>query len=117
MVKGISAETALSELPEDATVWIVAHSDGESVVMVPNHPTGEPILLMFLRRKDAEHLALLLSKETPDLKNTPLDIVEIRFHDVLGRAIQDNQPIGLLGPHEAMKFFKDFDQWLSEFYK
>jgi hypothetical protein len=117
MVKGISAATALAELPKNATVWIVAQGDGSGVVMVPNNPTGEPLLLMFLKKEDATHLALLLSKEAPGLKRTRLDIVEIGFHDILERAMEENQLIGLLGPNEAMKFFKEFDQWLPNYYK
>src|SRR5262245_15114759 len=116
MVKGISADTALSELPEGSMVWVVARRDSDDVVMVPNAPTGEPILLMFLKREDASHLALLLSKEAPGLKDQPLDIVEIKFHYVLGKAIEQNQPIALLGPHDAMTFFREFAESLPEYY-
>ena len=116
VIKAIPADVALSELPEDATVWVVAGSETE-VVLVPNPPDRQGVLMLFLKKADAEHLALLMRQVAPAFKDKELKVFEVRFRDIIERAIDENQPVALISPNEALEYFKTFDEWLADYYK
>lgn len=116
VVKAIPADVALSELSEDATVWIVAGSETE-VVLVPNPPDRQGVLMLFLKKADAEHLALLMRQVAPAFKDKELKVFEVGFRDVIERAIDENQPVALISPNEALEYFKTFDEWLADYHK
>lgn len=97
-------------------MWVVAGSETE-VVLVPNAPDGQGVLMLFLKKGDAEHLAFLMRKVVPDFKDNELRVFEIGFRDVIERAINDNQPVALISPNEALEYFKTFDEWIADYYK
>jgi hypothetical protein len=118
MIQGLpSAETILSELPDDTKIWLVQPVDRDSIVIVPDAYVGEPVLWMFLKREDAEHFAFLLTKIAPAFANTELTVKDWLLHFVIERAIEDKQVAALITPEKSMQFFKEFEEFLPNYYK
>jgi hypothetical protein len=117
MIKGLlSAEVVARELPDDARVLIVNKKGTEATVAIPDKISGQGVVLVFMKQEDAEHYARLLQAETPAFKDTEFDISSVPLHDVINRAIEDQQMIGVVTPNSAMEFFKEYKDLLASYY-
>jgi hypothetical protein len=117
MVKLIRSEDVASELPPDSAVWfLVVKGDEDNHVLTPDLDVGD-VLWLFLKKEDAEHYAHLVTELAPGYKGKELVAIEDKLQDVRENAIHYKQQWGLIGPNGAMTYFKEYSEFLADYYK
>lgn len=118
MLKGLlSAETVARELPEDARVYMIFAKDTDSTIILPDTISQQGVAFAFMKQEDAEHFARLLQSEAPTFKDTEFDIFSVVLTEVINRAVEEQQMIGVVPPNSAREFFKESEDLFTEYYR
>lgn len=117
MIEGLpSAQTILSELGEDATIWMVANEDKKTILSVPDKDNPKGVLWMFLSEKDCEHFAYILTKLNPQFKDVHLAPKSTTVGVILEYAVEMQHQTALIPPNKAEEFFKEYEEFLPHYY-
>lgn len=117
MVKVIRPEAVATDLAPDSPVWfLVVKGDERNHVLTPDLDMGD-VLWLFLKKEDAEHYAHLVMELAPSYQGKELIAVQDVLEDVKENAIHHKQLWGLIGPNEAMTYFKEYGEFLADYFK
>ncbi|HKQ04142.1 MAG TPA: hypothetical protein VJ464_03350 [Blastocatellia bacterium] len=112
----ITADTALNELPDDTTIWIVYSEERNQLVIVPDQKYKTGTLWLFLKRQDAEHMAYLLMNHIPIMNGITLTVQERNLKETIDLFSADQQWMAIISPNKALEFFSRFKEYMAHYY-
>lgn len=115
MIQGLSV-AYLAGLPKDSTGWVAINENTKNKIGIGDKDTDKPVILIFLKMQDARHYARLFREYGAIDKM--VDIEQVTLLDCLSEIEEKGQMYAaIIGPNEAMKFFKDHKDSLWEYFE
>src|SRR5215470_6512063 len=115
MIQGLSV-TDLEGLPKDSTGWVAVNENTRAKIGISDEGSDKPVMLIFLKMQDARHYSRLLREYGPS--NRMVDIEQVTILDCLSEVKEKGQMYAaVIGPNEAMKFFRDHKDSLGEYFE
>lgn len=112
MIQGLSVAD-LESLPKDSTGWVAVNENTRAKIGISDQGSDKPVLLIFLKMQDARHYSRLLREY--GRSKSRLDIEQVVLLECLSEVKEKGQMYAsMIGPDEAMKFFRDHKDSLWE---
>lgn len=107
MIRGLSIDATVN-LPPESPAWVAINEENGNNIGIDDRGSDKPAICIFTKAEDARHYARLLRDNGP--KDRLVDIKEVPLHPFIKAVAEKGQmTVIVIGPNEAMEFFKGFD--------